>query len=534
MAEGILGLGSSGANGLTQELIDKLKTAETKAQIEPYSTSLENWETELEKIDAINVKVTELLTAMTDFDLNKNGSNAFEQVIATTTGTSTVFDALDISGLIEGTTSVNVTQLAQKDVYQTATFTDKTALITDGQDVDDSITVEVQGFPEYQSDIRTSTYTDLVGAGTISIAPNGGSNIDIVTTATTTWSELKDLINAQTELEASFVNERFVIKSSDDTKTLSISDTVGTVSADLGISRGRKFTTVGETYENLAKKINSNSKLTASVEAISDTNNRIVIKSSNSGTSNDLTLNENGVNFGLTQTLNAQNMNATADGVTYDVSSNSINIQGSLTMTAIELGASTISIKKDDSQVIPKLNEIVSKYNELVDLVDAELYSSDSEISDASSLRLMMSQIKDKFFGNYGNGNDLNLFAYGFDLDRTGHMRIDEEVLSKKLVNNTDDIKLLFIGTTNDVGLGTELKAYLDDLDSLNGLMTNYGKNMITRKANLEKDKETAENILNAKYSQMSAEFAAYTAIITQMDAAFGGMKLMMEQSTAK
>jgi len=61
MAEGILGLGSSGSTGLSQELIDKLKAAESKAKIDPYDTKLETWEKELEKISEIDIKTKEIL-----------------------------------------------------------------------------------------------------------------------------------------------------------------------------------------------------------------------------------------------------------------------------------------------------------------------------------------------------------------------------------------------------------------------------------------------------------------------------------------
>ena len=49
MATGILGLGTSGSAGLSQELIDKLKDAEKKAKVEPIETKLETWDKELEK-----------------------------------------------------------------------------------------------------------------------------------------------------------------------------------------------------------------------------------------------------------------------------------------------------------------------------------------------------------------------------------------------------------------------------------------------------------------------------------------------------
>jgi flagellar hook-associated protein 2 len=48
----------------------------------------------------------------------------------------------------------------------------------------------------------------------------------------------------------------------------------------------------------------------------------------------------------------------------------------------------------------------------------------------------------------------------------------------------------------------------------------------------LEEEKEKTLEIINNKYEQMFSQFAAYTAIITQMEASFSGLKMMMEMKT--
>ena len=117
-----------GASALNGDIITNLREAEEKAVISPLDKSLETWDTELEKIGAIEVKINELLSSAKLFDLFSSSNNAFEQITATTTGTSAVFDAVDIGGLNEGSFSVDIQQLAKKDVHQTdLTFTDKTA-----------------------------------------------------------------------------------------------------------------------------------------------------------------------------------------------------------------------------------------------------------------------------------------------------------------------------------------------------------------------------------------------------------------------
>ena len=65
------------------------------------------------------------------------GVTAFEQKTATTAGDSVSFDAADIKSLRKGTTNVDVTQLAQKDVYQSASVgaSTKDAVINQAKDI---------------------------------------------------------------------------------------------------------------------------------------------------------------------------------------------------------------------------------------------------------------------------------------------------------------------------------------------------------------------------------------------------------------
>ena len=188
---------------------------------------------------------------------------------------------------------------------------------------------------------------------------------------------------------------------------------------------------------------------------------------------------------------------------------------------------------RDNSTIIPSLEEFVTKYNELNTLINDELYSSDSPLEDTSSLKMMMGNIKDQLFGSYGVDEDISIFNHGFDIDKTGNISIDSSVLSASITNNFENMKALFIGSAEKPGLGTVITEYVDALDGYEGLLTQYGKDMADRKIGYEEEKTNAQEALDTKYSQMALQFAAYTAVISQMEAAFGGMKMMMEQSTA-
>ncbi|MGB5793456.1 flagellar filament capping protein FliD [Poseidonibacter sp.] len=424
------------AASLNGELIQKLYDADSKSRVDPITKRLELIDTEKTKISEINTKVNELIAAIKPFDLFTTGNNAFEQVTATTTGESAIFDAADVGSLKQGTSNITISQLAQKDAYQSIKFTSKTDLISGGQDAGDKITIN-----------------------------------------------------------------------------------------------GTDFSTEGKNYTDLLSDINYSGTIDATIEQVSDTEFRLIIKSQEPGVSNGLTITQTGLDMGLENPTNhvliAQNLNANVDGVDYDVSSNSITLDGNLKITASKIGDSSISIQKDDSAIIPAIQEMANKYNELLLMVTEELYSEDKSIEDTSSLRSIVSNIKNMMFEKYGT-NDETLLNYGFSFDKTGTLEVDASILGKALTDNPDKVKDLFIGVAEDKGFGTLLKEHLDELNSFNGLFDTFESNRELRKTNLETSKEKAIKDLDTKYDTMAAQFSSYSSIISQMESSFSGLKQMI------
>jgi flagellar hook-associated protein 2 len=177
------------------------------------------------------------------------------------------------------------------------------------------------------------------------------------------------------------------------------------------------------------------------------------------------------------------------------------------------------------------MKKLIDSYNELTKIIDEETYGKDKVIEDMSSFKMMMSGIKEKLFRGYGENHDLNLFSFGVSLNKDGSLTLNEDTFKKAISDNRDDLESLFLGVAENKGLGTQIKEYLDDLNGYNGIMTKFDEKLKEDKTELEKDKEEAEKALKNKYKQMALQFAAYGTIIAQMEAAFGGMKMMIQQS---
>ena len=453
MAEGILGLGSSGASSLNQELIDKLKTAERTATVEPIETSIEDIATENEVFATIDSKVDEFLETVKVFDLFvSGGATAFDQKSATASGTSVTFDAADVSALNTGITTVEVISLAQKDAFQS-------------------------------NSIDESTKDLPINSGDLEITVGG-----VLTT----------------------------------------------------------FDTTDKTYEELTDEINSTKGIYASLEQVGTDSYRLVLKSSESGVDNALTISGdaaaddklgfNNTTDSITGTSNhiltAQNMEAKVDGVAYSISSNNLEVDG-IAITATEIGTSSLNITDDNASIETNMNEFISKYNELVTLIEDEVYSSESSINDKLALKDILTQIKDKLFGSYGDNLDESVFSYGFELDSYGVLSLDSTAFNEALDKDPELMKSIFIGTAEKEGIGTQLKAVIDSMGFTDGVIGLYESSLITREETLNEELEEAEETLDDKYTQLSAQFGSYAALITAYETSFSGLSLMIEQSTA-
>lgn len=471
-------VGSEAAQSVNGEMINKIRAAEEEATLFPIIDDIDGLALEGEKIDEIKERLTEFRDLTNYFDIY-NDENVFNQFLFDTAGSSAVFDVTDSNALVEGSTSVNVTQLAQRDVYQSTLI---------GDPENDTLT------------------------GSIKISLGG-----------------VDIFGAE--------------------------DADGNVTGELDVT--------GMTYKTLAAEINAKDGLTASIEQVGDNSYRMVVKSTDTGTENVLAFTSSvDTGLGFEQTLAAQNLNATVDGISYDTSSNSIVTQGSLKITAVEIGSSTVTVSKDNSSVLVAFEELANKYNDFVDMIDEELYGEDATIEDKDLLRTILSDVKNLFFQSYGaddpihdvanvdddgdtilehwnvTNNDKNIFVMGFSFDQYGKLSVDSDVVNEILNGENDnydidDLKNVFTGVYENKGLGVQLTEYIDSLTSYEGLIYNYEDRLVERGVDLEEDKEAEIERLDTKYGTMAEQFTAYSAIIAQMEASFGAVKMMIEQSTS-
>ena len=311
----------------------------------------------------------------------------------------------------------------------------------------------------------------------------------------------------------------------------------GSLTIKLGNGTEKTITTTeSTTLKDLATELNKDG-VSASVEKVGNNEFRLVVKSIGTGSDNKITfggdatlLTNLGLNDSSNNILKAQDMQMKVDGVDYKNSSNTMTIDG-LKITATKIGSSTINIEEDNSQLVKQMESFAKAYNELNANIDKELYNADSNISDKGALRDIMSKLKNTLFGT-GNSNS-SIFSYGFSFnEKNGDLTFNSTEFEKALKNDKQSLQNLFVGVAEKPGIAT----VMDETISISGIkksLLDYDLNMLSREDKLKKELETAEKTIDARYQQLSLQFASYGAIINQMEASFSGLKMLIQQSTS-
>ncbi len=278
MAEGVLGLGQGQAASLNNDMLEKLKAVDKKATVDPIEAKLEKFDAEKEAISNISTKVDELYDSLQIFSLNQSsGSSAFNQKSANVMGDGVIFDTDDVDALSTGSMRVQVTQLAQKDVWQSDRFdgtsTTQTSLVGAGKLIINGKEVETDGktFKEVVSDINK---IDGVQASLVEDS-TGGFRLSIKSTETGLSSKIDFAGSEQSALDKFGFDkeENNVLKAQDmqlKADGVDYTSKTNTVTID-----GLKITAVKETGDSTIEIGNDNTNLATQMQNFATSYNNL-------------------------------------------------------------------------------------------------------------------------------------------------------------------------------------------------------------------------------------------------------------------
>ncbi len=426
MAFGSLSSLGFGSGVLTQETIDKLKEAEQQARVNPYTTKIEENTTKQKDLTEIKTKLSTFQSAVSS--LGDATAFAKRKVVASITDNPPA-SLTATSGVALQSMNINVTQLAQKDVYQSKGLANDTGIINANLTSATNLTFFSKG-KEY----------------TVTIDKN------------TTYSDLVDKINSATggEIVAKMVNTgekdtpyRLTLTSKETGEDSAISfypgakDSNGKYVVDSNATE--VFKSLGWNLDETALNAEGFDPATSKkgVGIIDDAENPLHIQQ-------------------------AQNANFTMDGIKMTRSSNTITDIGvGITLTLNKTGEINFDIQQDSESITQAMQEMVDAYNDLVlNLNAATDYNSETGtkgslqgVTEVNSIRssivsiLFQSQSVDGTVED-ASGNKvsakvmLSLQDYGLSMTESGTLNFDSSAFESKVKEDTAMAESFFSGIT--------------------------------------------------------------------------------------
>ncbi|EOB5055193.1 flagellar filament capping protein FliD [Campylobacter upsaliensis] len=420
MALGTLSSLGFASGVLTQETIDKLKKAEEAGRVEPYKKKVEENAAKQKDLTEIKTKLLAFQTAVSSLgDATAFAARKVSSSIKDNPAASLSADA----GVALQSMKVNVTQLAEKDVYQSKALTTDTGLVNASLKDEVKLTFFQNG-KEYSVTIdNKTTFKDL--ADKISTASDGNIVAKIINTG-----EKPD-------------GYRLSLTSKETGEENAISFYPG------GKNKVGKYEEKQEAkdiFKNLGWELDDSNKPT------------------------DIDKNKKG--YGIKDQTNhlkkAQNAEFTMDGIKMVRPSNTITDIGvGLTLTLNKTGEVNFEVQQDTEAVTKAMEDLVNAYNDLVANLNASTdFNSETGmkgtlqgVSEVNSIRSTLISalfdsvpvegvVKDK------NGNDMNATVmlsmqdFGLKISESGNLSFIKSDFEKKMKEDISFAEGFFAGIT--------------------------------------------------------------------------------------
>lgn len=567
-------------------LISAYQAQQNSLYITPLQTVQKKYQTLSSSYSTIASKLNTLVSGLSGFTA-ADSSSIFAAVAANSSDTNFVSATADTSASV-GSYDIRVEQLAKNDIAISQSLASDTAnsitgthtfQITTGstsgdlvsnvsvtfgtgetnqtvmQKISDAINSN-QAVVTSQSESSSSSYTGAastisfnVGGTTTTVSVNsGGSGSEtydqILTDLVQNINSNVSGVTAQKVTDPNnSANEMLQITVNDTSKSISISDSSGTLASDLGI-----------TTSNL---IAASGVVTASAFTPSTSLSQLSITSKNSGLDNIL---KNITDTGSGTALSSINFNLGTNRTTFDQSSNTAGyVYSDTTLTGNQLNAklnfngleiqrdsnsisdlasgvtfklnsvmqssdpnAKVSVNSDTSSITSKINTFITNFNDLYKYLKTNSAVSDtagrgvlSGDTNASSILNIMSQASISQVSGL-SANALNLLSsIGISFDSTNGLSVsDSSLLTQSLKNNLPEVKDLFNSTN---GIANTLYNSLNPYVGSTGFLTSEQSAFDTNVQNYSDRISTAQTSITKRSDALRTQYEKLQAQLVDL-----------------
>lgn len=302
------------------------------------------------------------------------------------------------------------------------------------------------------------------------------------------------------------------------TGTLSITPKTGDPAVNITINDSNN------TLTGIRNAIN-NADAGVNASIINDGSNYLLLLTGDSA-ANDFTIDDSGLSasLNLSPSQSASQAHIKIDGIDIYSDNNTFSdaIEG-ISITVNKENAtdetSALTVENNSTGIKTKIENFVSKYNDVVNFIAAQ---KDADWGRDSGFQSTKRHLQDLVVNKVNVSGSFNyLTELGITTNKkTGTLIINSTKLTDAITDDLDSVAKLFAGQTGVDGLATRYKDYLGGLtDSVNGIYASRKESTASTVRRLNSRIESTEKRLEQREANLNAQFDALEQISSQMNA---------------
>jgi flagellar hook-associated protein 2 len=315
------------------------------------------------------------------------------------------------------------------------------------------------------------------------------------------------------------------------TSTSTISSVTGTFVFSVGTGDDQTVdVTDTTTLEELRDAINAlGAGATASILNDGDASNpyRLIVKSDDTGTSNDITYGTNDTDLVMSTLQASANAAFTVDTLSISSESNTVtDVIDGVTLNLLSADAGTtvnVTIARDAGAVRAKVQDILDAYNAVAEYIEENnRYNTDTKISEPlfgeSIARTIKDDIKRVLMSEVtGLDSTMNRLVHaGISVDIHGKFTLDSTTFDTALTTDFANLRDLFVEDTTDyVGFGGLIQDIADEITSYSdGRIKEKRDGIASTISNIDATTRNKELQLAAYEARIRGEFTALEILL--------------------
>lgn len=369
---------------------------------------------------------------------------------------------------------------------------------------------------------------------------NVSGNTDAVSVTALSGSAIQTFAISDTVMAKKSVMESGAFSS----ETSTISSGSGTLSLSVdGSSYNINYTNTTSLLD-LKESINNTAgtKVTASILQTGANEYHLVLTSKETGALQNITLSDSvGGTLNSELTTGMQTIQGASDasfkynGITITRPTNSVDdlVIGVTINLLQDNGSTNIGISQNTTAISDELKNFVTSYNTLTQQLDS-MTLSDLEngkvgiFNGDNTIKGIKREITKMITSLDSNGK--SLAQYGIGLDQDGTMTFTQSDFDAKMSEDPAGLEAFFSGATSSTGTYTEgifgnLDNLMNSYTGASGLMSTLITASKDESTSLTAEKKRANDLLTARYDTMTARFAAYDSLISQLNNQFASLQ---------